>query len=476
MANDIKIKTPTIFTIFGASGDLAKKKLLPALLDLYVRNLLPKKFRIVGFALDDYSDATYRKFVRRAIANNKHGHLRAKVKAFLKNIHYEQGLFENVEAYTNLTARISGIEKEYNACANIFLYLAVPPKVYAIVLKNLKKSKLTVSCVGGKSWMRVLVEKPFGRDLKTARELNTKLKTLFIEEQIFRIDHYLAKETVQNLLSFRFSNTLFESAWDKDYIERVEIKLREKKGIEGRERFYDDVGAFRDVGQNHMLQLLALVAMEYPGKLEADTVRKKRAAILEALTPLTGKTISQNSIQGQYIGYRGKRGVPQDSTTETYFKIKTFINDERWKGIPFYLESGKRLGETKTKITIYLKKAQCLCAPEFEKPHQNRIVFRIQPNEGISVVFWVKKPGFTMELEEKKLTFYYHETEPLLKLPDAYEKVLYDCLRGDQTLFASTREVEASWKFISPIIKKWNTEPPLLYKQGSYGPSKRLTF
>lgn len=465
-------KAPTIIIVFGATGDLSQGKLFPSLLDLFAQNLLPKTFKIIGFAFDKMDDRAFRVFVRNAVMRKRKKHSRKIVNAFLDHVHFQQGNFEDVESFHGLAHLIIEQEKDFGHCANKFMYFAIPPRFYECVLDNLAASGLTITCSSKGSWNRVLIEKPFGKDQKSATELNKKLKLLFNEDQIFRIDHYLAKETVQNILSFRFSNRLFESIWDRSNIESIEIKLREKKGVAGRGGFYDDTGALRDVGQNHILQLLALMTMENPGEFDAGRIQQERAKVLEKLVRITPKNAHEKVVRGQYKGFKKHKGVDPNSETETYFRIKAQINNQRWKGVTMLLESGKELNETKTKITVYLKQAHCLCPPNAIHPHQNRIVFRIQPNEGITVVFWVKKTGFTTELEEKKLTFYYNESDSLVSFPDAYEKVLYDTLRGDQTLFASTREVDASWKFIDSVRRLFSHIPLHEYEENTRGPQE----
>ncbi|MBU1167862.1 glucose-6-phosphate dehydrogenase [Patescibacteria group bacterium] len=475
VSDKLKLEDPAVIVIMGATGDLAQSKLYVALLDLFTKGFLPDQFRVIGFALDKLDDRSFRKLVKKAIKRHDKKTSRSQINSFLKTLHYQTGLFQDIEGFKELSDRIATIRKdECQNRLNTFFYLAVPPKFYDDIFENLKKTKLNQTAEDTQGVTRVMIEKPFGHDLISARRLDKKLTELFTEQQIYRIDHFLAKETVQNILSFRFSNTLFENIWNYETVDRIEIKLREKKGVEGREKFYDEVGAFRDVGQNHILQLLALTTMEYPGKIDPEKVREERAEVIESLVPIEGEDIARQTVQGQYEGYSNQEGVKKNSNTETFFRIKSFLNSKRWQGVPIYLESGKKMFETKTKITIYFKKSPCLCPPEFEKPHQNRVVFRIQPDEGISVVFWAKKPGFSGELEEKKLSFYYSDKSNFHLFASAYEKVLYDCFRGDQTLFASTREVEASWKFMTPVIKNWATKKPYLYKAGSYGPKERL--
>lgn len=464
------IKAPTILVIFGATGDLAQRKLISALLDLSVQGHLPEVFYIVGYSRRAYSNEEYRAFVSKAIKRKKHSHTKKQVDLFLSRISYCQGTFDDFDGYNKLSSHINALDNEIGQCANKLYYLAVPPSFYEIILKHIAASGLTALCDPVHGWTRVLVEKPFGRDVATAKKLDKTLSELFQEEQIFRIDHYLAKETTQNILMFRFSNELFEPLWNHHHIDRVEITLFEKLGLEGRVTFYDGVGALRDVGQNHMLQMLAAVAMENPEALEARAIRRERAKVFKSLSIPQRGTWSDHVVRGQYRGYRREKGIAPHSTTETYFRIAAEINNERWKGVPFILESGKKMKETKTEITIYFKSlAACLCSSQEQHQHQNVLTFRIQPHEGIHVRFWVKAPGFVEKLEPKNLSFFYSQTVRGKKLPDAYERILYDCLRGDQTLFASTEEVLASWRFVTPILKKWKKTKLYIYQQGSRG-------
>ena len=471
MESNSNVQAPTILVIFGITGDLSQRKLIPALFDLYVKGFLPKIFYMVGFSRRGLQDKEFKEFVSSAINKNQHQHKGEDIEKFLGHISYVSGLFDNVKDYQVLAEKLIEVDKEVGVCSNKLFYLAVPPSMYENIFQNLADSGLTIPCGGEKGWTRVLVEKPFGRDLHSAQQLDKKLGLLFKEEQIFRIDHYLAKETVQNLLAFRFSNVLFEPIWSNKYIEKVEIKLWETLGIGTRGSFYEDVGALRDVGQNHMLQMLALVTMENPQVLEVSRIRKERAKVLKELQSINGNKLSQHIIRGQYEGYKTEKSVSPQSETETYFKIEAYIDNKRWEGVPFYLESGKKMKETKTEVTVYFKKTDsCLCPPQFEQHHQNILTFRVQPDEGISIIFWAKKPGFDMELEPKNLSFLYKDSENVSKLPDAYERILFDCIRGDQTLFTSTEEVAVAWQFITPILENWGKTKIYEYKKGSEGP------
>ncbi len=452
--------TSTIFIIFGITGDLAGRKLLPSLLNLYVKKLLPPKFAIVGFSRRPFNREEFREFIR--------GHMRVlpgeyheeDIKHFLDHMYYEQGLFDNPTSYANLAMRLKLLDDGFENCSNKLFHLAVAPTFYEVILEHLSNSGLTIPCGGDEGWTRVLVEKPFGHNIETAKKLDKRLGELFEEDQIFRIDHYLAKEALQNILAFRFSNTIFEPLWTHAHIEAVHIKLLEKVGIEGRGAFYDDVGALKDVGQNHILQMLALIAMEPPEQFDAHSIRKERAKLLARLKPLPQKKLSDFIIRGQYDGYANEKGVKRNSRTETYFRLETYVDSPRWKNVPFYLESGKGLAEAKSEIDVYFRN-------ETDPERQNILTFRIQPDEGIKIRFFVKTPGFGMKVEPKTLKFKYSDSQHFQELPDAYERVLYDAIMGDQTLFTSTDEVMHAWKFITSIVNAWSGLPLITYKKGA---------
>lgn len=454
------ITTPTIFIIFGITGDLAGRKLLPALLNLYVKKQLPNKFAIVGFSRKPFTREDFRVFVREHM-NIKPGQYREEeVKHFIDHMYYEQGNFDASSSYAQLAQRLKNIDDSFHQCSNKLFHLSIPPSLYESIFQHLSNSGLTIPCGGDEGWTRILVEKPFGNDSEMAKKLDKKLGELFDENQVFRIDHYLAKEALQNILAFRFSNSLFEPLWNRKYVDKVHIKLLEKIGMEGRGAFYDGIGALKDVGQNHMLQMLALIAMEPPTSTDAATIRNERAKVLNRLQPMTAKNIASRVVRGQYEGYKFEGGVKEYTQTETYFRIESYINNARWKNVPFYLESGKSLAETKTEIDIYFKN-------EKDEERQNILTFRIQPDEGIKIRFWVKTPGFTMDVEPKLLKFKYSDSASLSVLPDAYEKVLHDAIIGDQTLFTSTEEVASAWKYVTSILSSWNIVPLTIYKKGA---------
>ena len=451
---------PTIFVIFGVTGDLASRKLLPALLGLYTKRMLPPQFAIVGFSRRAFSREEFREYIRERL-NIRPGEFKEEdVKHFLDHMSYEQGFFDNMPAYERLSARLRSIDDRWGQCSNKLFHLSIPPNLYEGILTHLSESKLTVPCDDRTGWSRVLIEKPFGNDIENARALDKLLGKLFNEKQIFRIDHYLAKEALQNILAFRFTNPIFEPMWHREYIDRVHIKLYEKEGVDDRGKFYDPLGALKDVGQNHMLQMLAIIAMNKPRSFKADDIRRERARILSALIKMSKKEIRRAVVRGQYAGYLSEPGASPQSKTETYFRIEAHIGLSNWKGVPFFLESGKNMAESKVEIDLYFKDAK-------RSGEQNILTFRIQPDEGIKIKFFVKKPGYGFNTEAKTLKFKYADVPHFEVIENAYERLIHDAFIGDQTLFASTEEIMASWRFVTPILENWGDLPLARYEKGA---------
>ncbi len=464
---------PTIFVIFGITGDLAHRKLLPALLSLYVKKLLPPRFSIIGFSRRHFSREEFRDLIRSKMNVVPGQYNEEDVKHFLDHMSYEQGFFDSPIAYTRLAQKLKSIDDAWGQCSNKLFHLSVPPNLYEGILKELSNSGLTLPCDDRSGWTRVLIEKPFGNDIATAKSLDRLLGKLFKEEQIFRIDHYLAKEALQNILAFRFANPIFEALWSNQHIDKVHIKLYEKIGVEGRGAYYDPIGAIKDVGQNHMLQMLALVAMNTPKSLKADDIRKERLQVMKMLKKIGPKQIIKDVARGQYRGYTEEKGVVGNSQTETYFRIKANVANKRWSGVPFYLENGKALEETKTEIDIYFKsvKGRNLMNKNAKKSdvveEQNILTFRIQPDEGIKIKFYVKTPGYGFATEAKTLKFKYSDVPSFALLKNDYERLINDAFIGDQTLFASTGEIMASWEFITTILENINKVPLDVYERGA---------
>ncbi len=446
-----KMKTPqipTIVVVLGATGDLMGKKIVPSLFNLYRKNLLPEHFRLVGFARRDLTDRDLRDRAFEILAKrHKVKKSDLVVRNFLSLYSYQRGNFENKNDFESLAKTLQSIDESWGMCSNKLLYLAVPPRMYPEILNNVAATGLNKPCGGpDEGWTRVIVEKPFGSDERSAKALDGLLDKLFKEEQIYRIDHYLAKEMLQNILVFRFSNNLFESAWDKELIESIHVRLWESIGVEERGGFYDGVGALRDVGQNHLLQMLALVTMEKPASFSADGIRKERAKIIETLkTPSAGE-VREGTFRAQYNGYRAIKGVATDSDTETYFKIKAALMHPRWQGVDITLESGKRMGKSLKEIEIVFRN---------NTPYKDSLTIHLEPKEGITVCFWSKKPGHRMELEKRELGFEFRRSGEHSQYTEEYEKLLFDCISDDQTLFVSSNEIKAMWRFTDPIIAGW---------------------
>jgi len=453
---------PTIFVIFGITGDLASRKLLPALIALYSKKKLPNRFAVIGFSRRSFTKEEFRELIRSKLNLRPGEYKEEDIKHFLDHLSYEQGIFNNVESYRKLASKIKSIDESWGQCSNKLFHLSVPPSLYEGILNNLALSRLTIPCADETGWTRVLIEKPFGKDLETAVRLDKLLGKLFKEKQIFRIDHYLAKEALQNILAFRFTNNMFEPLWNNRHIDKIHIKLFESGTVSERGDSYDEMGALKDVGQNHMLMMLASIMMLRPRSFEANDVRKERANVLKKLTASKGKTFIDCSARAQYKGYLGESGVPAGSQVETYFRIKASVTSSQWKNVPIYLESGKAMSESKTEIDIYFK-------PDKITGNQNILTFRIQPDECIKIKFFVKTPGYEFTTEPRTLRFKYSEqTSPdwQIKLTD-YEKLIHDAFIGDQTLFASTDEIMASWKFIQSVSESLTKLPLRLYELGA---------
>ncbi len=455
---------PTVVVIFGATGDLMTKKITPALYNLFLKGKLPKLFRIVGVARRPLSREEFQKHITKILEKNETFTIQKKLtEEFLNYFHYHQGTFESEKDYLSLAKDLGRVDDEWKVCSNKLFYLSVPPEYYEKIFRHLASSGLTLPCGPDEGWTRVLVEKPFGKDLKTAERLDKLLSELFKEEQIYRIDHYLAKEMLQNILLFRFSNNLLEPSWNNKYIERIDIKLFEKIGVEGRGSFYDGLGALRDVGQNHLLQMLALITMDKPTRIDADCVRANRSALLDTLEVPNDSEIKHHTFRAQYEGYRSVEGVSKNSKSETYFKTRAFLDNPRWRSVPIYMESGKRFEKSLKEIVVTFKPASAGTTVQLER---NKVIFSLEPNEEITIHFISKKPGLEYQLEKRSLGALYRVKEPTAQYVEEYEKLLMDAIEGNQILFLSTDEIEAMWRYIDPITYAWsnNTVPLSTYK------------
>jgi glucose-6-phosphate 1-dehydrogenase len=474
--NDI----PTIFAIFGATGDLMTKKIVPALFSLHKKGTLPKKFRILGISRREWNQDDFKKHIENIISIKIEDAKENEIESFLKLIQYQKVEFNTIEDYFVLGDVFQKIDEEWNVCANKLLYLSVPPQFYDTILDNISKSHLSKGCGIGEGWTRIVVEKPFGNNEKSAKTLDAKLSKIFKEEQIYRIDHYLAKEMLQNILAFRFGNDIFEDEWNNKFIEKINIRLFEDIGVEDRGGFYDGVGTLRDVGQNHLLAMLALTTMERPENYDSNSIRKSRANLLRMLEIPSVSEAKKRSFRAQYEGYREIKGVDSNSSTETYFKIKGFLTGQRWEGVPIVMESGKKMGAPLKEIEIIFNHDTPLFSKQFENnilkktgkynDFKNRIIIRIEPKEEITIIFYLKEQGYFFNIEERSLNFSFRkEGVKHIQYTEEYEKLLLDCVLGDQTLFVSSDEISAMWKFIDPFILAWekNLTPLKKYSPNS---------
>jgi len=472
---------PTQIVLLGATGDLAQKKLIPALFDLFERGMLPGRFHILGLARNEYTTHEYQQFVTTCLLNK--GRKQSTVLAtFVQQFGYVRGSFEDQAAFGAVKEALLTFDTSVGQCTSKLFYLAVPPSFYDIIFEQIARTGLDLPCASGSAretggWVRVLVEKPFGSDLNNAHRLEDKLSVLFKEEQIYRIDHYLAKDTLQNILSFRFSNVLFENRFNHEYVEAVYLKVFEKFDVSTRGAFFDGVGALRDVGQNHMLQMLALIGMEHPRSLEANDLRAARAQLLESLEHPVEDALEHNVVKGQYADYRNTPNVDPASTTETYFALKTYVENDRWRRVPFYLEHGKAMHESASEITVRFRSAKdCVCGEREPHDHPNFVRFNISPEQKITVRFWVRAPGSAFTLEPNDLVF---DRDDAAKhggtaIADAYEEVLQHAICGDQTLFVSSQEQQAAWTYVTKLLELWEGRTPVPYEPGTPGPASTL--
>ena len=472
---------PCAIVMFGASGDLARRKLLPALYELAVHSCLAPRFRVLGFARTPMSDDQFRQKAGESLPKEgRPGADENKKSEFLKQLQYFGGDYNDPEAFRRLVQRLEEIDAEGKLGGNRLFYLATPPEIYLEIIDQLGKSGLARP-ESEKSFTRVIIEKPFGHDAESARELNAKVLSVFDESQVYRIDHYLGKETVQNLLVFRFGNGIFEPLWNRNYIDSVQITASESLGVERRAAFYESAGALRDMIQSHVLQLTSLVAMEAPATFSATSVRNEKIKVLQSIRPFTAESIWKSVVRGQYgpgqidgkavPGYRQEPGVKPDSATETFVALKLQVDNWRWSGVPFYLRTGKRLKKAGTEIAIEFKPAPHMVF-RGEGSETNCIVLNIQPDEGISLSFGAKAPGGQMHISPVTMDFKYRAAFGGTPR-DAYATLINDCLRGDATLFDRADSVEAAWELVDPILKAWQSAgpPPFPnYPAGSDGP------
>lgn len=475
-----KVAGPCVFVLFGAAGDLTKRKLIPALFNLVKAKLLPDTFAIIGVSVDDLDVESFRKQVSEFLPTDDPTALQW----LDKRLFYERGDFADANTFSKLRDRLAAIDADFHTEGNYLFYMATAPKFFAPIVQQLGRAEL--SCQDNGRWRRVVIEKPFGTDLESAKALNRDIKGVLQENQIYRIDHYLGKETVQNIMVFRFDNAIFEPIWNRRYIDHVQITNAETVGVERRGAYFDTAGTLRDMVPNHVMQLLSLTAMEPPVSFHADAVRNEQAKVLHALQPLNSEEVLQYSVRGQYgagaiadeqvPGYRSEPGVNLESRTETFVALKLNIDNWRWAGVPFYFRTGKRLANRHTEITIQFKRMpfELFRNAPFHKGHPNTLVIQIQPVEAISLSFGAKIPGPVLRVGAVDMSFEYSRYFGA-DAYTGYEVLLYDCMIGDATLFQRADMVEAGWTVIDPILDVWRALPPRKfpnYAAGSWGPAE----
>ena len=476
---------PAVMVIFGASGDLTKRKLIPALFNLASEGLLADNFAVVGLARSEMNHEQFREkltddmktFAPHAVDSELWS-------SFVERLYYLAGDLTEPSSYETLRDLLAEVDEKHETAGNYFYYLATAPKFFAPVTEHLAQAGLTAE--DEDRWRRVIVEKPFGNDLETARQLNRDIRSVLDEQQIYRIDHYLGKETVQNILVFRFANGIFEPVWNHRYIDHIQITVSESVGLEQRGRYYEHSGALRDMVPNHIFQLLSLTAMEPPISFEADAVRDEQSKVLRAIQPIQPEDVLNRTVRGQYgegrvdgetlAAYRDEAHVAPDSSTETFVALKLFVDNWRWADVPFYVRTGKRLPKRATEIVIQFSRAPFILFRQtsIEKLGRNRLVLRLQPNEGISLSFGAKIPGPVVRLGEVNMDFQYTDYFGA-KPSTGYERLLYDCMLGDATLFQRADMVEAGWEVVEPILDVWKALPPRHfpnYAAGSWGPTE----
>ncbi len=473
---------PTVIVIFGASGDLTQRKVVPALYNLFLDRWLPERFALIGFARTSFTEASFREHLRQGVDQfSRRGKAHDNDwQDFTRHLTYIAADYDDSAAYDTLVNHLSKSDKEWDTTATRVFYLATPPAKFEVIARQLDKARLS----GDRKRTRIVAEKPFGRDLASARTLNHTLTTVFDESQIYRIDHYLGKETVQNILALRFANALFEPIWNRRYIDHVQITVAEDVGVEHRGGYYDHVGAMRDMVQNHLLQVLCLIAMEAPVSFDANEIRNKKVDVLHAIRPLSQERMDQFAVRGQYgagwiegqrvPAYREEYGITSDSSTETFAALKLCVDNWRWQDVPFYLRTGKRLPGKVSEVSIQFRPVPHQSFPSSAVTgwQPNRLVIHIQPEEGTLLRIQAKQPGLRMHLNQVDMRFTYHEAFQVPS-PEAYETLLLDTILGDATLFMRADQVEAAWSVVTPILEGWQAATPVAfpnYQAGTWGP------
>ncbi len=481
--NDVPVSRdvpPCALIIFGATGDLAHRKLLPAVYDLAAQNLLPDEFTIIGYGRSQRAEKTFREEL--AVAVKEHARLPFDEEVWHRleeRIFYQRGAYDEAESFDKLDKRLDELDKKMATGGNRMYYLATPPTEFSSIIELLGgiEAKRQDTSTPATGWHRVIVEKPFGRDFETARDLNNMLGRYFFEDNIYRIDHYLGKETVQNILVLRFANAIFEPIWNNRYVDHVQIVVAEDIDVGRRGGYYESSGALRDMVVNHMLQLVALTTMEAPVALDANSIRDEKVSALRAIRQYGADEVLKNTLRGQYDGYLKTEGVEQDSRTETFVALKLWVDNWRWSGVPFYLRHGKALKSKATEIVVRWKDTPgVLFNNQSNRVKSNMLIMRIQPDEGFALRTNAKVPGSGTDIRDVQMDFDYHDTfggEP----PEAYERLLHDALLGDSTLFTRRDEAEVEWNICDPMLKAWPTaSAPFPYQPGSWGPDEAHDF
>ncbi|MDT8402265.1 MAG: glucose-6-phosphate dehydrogenase [Bacteroidales bacterium] len=479
-------KDSFIYVIFGASGDLAKRKLVPAIYSLYVQNLLPENFTLLGVSRTGLSDEQFRMRMTGALDQFNETENTEKIQEFAGKLFYSTLQYDDSQSYEKLRDRLKSLQKMNDVSENIIYYLSTPPELYGVIPQRLAEAGLNNQ---SKGWKRLIIEKPFGYDLSSALQLKDILLKDWSEDQLYRIDHYLGKETVQNLMVTRFSNGIFEPLWNSNYIDHVEITSSESLGVEQRGGYYDKSGALRDMVQNHLLQLVALTAMEPPATAQPAAIRNEILKVFQSLRPIDKDRVGDVTLRGQYVsstiggeivkGYRDEEGVREDSKTETYAALKFYIDNWRWGGVPFYIRTGKRLPAKAAEVVIHFKPTpHVLFTGKTNCSTCNQLVLRIQPDEGILMKFGMKIPGAGFEVQNVNMEFHYSDLSKQ-RIPSAYERLIFDSIKGDSTLFARSEELIEAWKFLMPVLEAWRDKPEIPlhgYPAGTWGPENADNF
>lgn len=476
-----KVPDPCVVVIFGASGDLTHRKLMPSLFSLTCEGLLPEQFSVVGVARSEMDDNGFRKKIKKGVE----AYSRIKPNEcsqwdnFSKRVFYHQADYDDPEAYKKLGKLLAKIDKEFGGGCNCLFYLSTPPLLYPVIVNRLGEAGLAAQTE--EHWRRIIIEKPFGHDLASATELNHQVHEVFHESQVYRIDHYLGKETVQNLLVFRFANAIFEPLWNRNYIDHVQITVTEEVGLGSRAGYYDTAGIVRDMFQNHILQLLTLTAMEPPAEFNAAALRDEKVKVLKAIQPIKAEDVGKRTVRAQYRTYRDEKGVLSGTETPTFAAIKLEINNWRWRNVPFYLRSGKALADKVTEVSVQFRHVPHLMfpLPPGERLPPNTLALCLQPNEGMNLRFETKVPGAGMRTRSVDMTFLYEQDFGKNILPDAYERLILDALHGDASLFTRSDEIELAWSLVDPILEGWSgkhTPTLAFYESGTWGPGKADEF